>query len=328
MGITFSVIIPAYNEAANIRKCIRSVKESGRGEEILNLIVVDNGSTDSTLEIAKEEGLDVIENTSRVRKTIAALRNSGGRRARGDVLVFLDADIVVPDNFFHRANGFFSGGFKGVLGFVERVPQDAGLLGKVWSECLFLKRSRLMEVDFLPGRNLFVNREVFEKINGFNESLTTCEDKDFTFRAIKAGFKVMSVPDTTYIHLGYEKSLWEFVKKEFWRQGSTLDFARLWNFSFRSLRNPMLSFWHIIFLLLFVSAVVFFKSAVVLTAAVLWLLPAVVITVRTGVRRNAGFYFIGFVLEFLRWNISGVALVTQLLKGKPFRTEISHLLIP
>lgn len=311
----FSVIIPSYNEASNIRQCIESVKTNDNTKANYEIIVADNGSKDGSVEIVKALGINIIENSEGIRKSIATLRNLGARQSRGDILAFLDADMIVPDNWLFKANEYFSKGFKGVLGFVEKVPFTAGWVGKTWGNRAYQKLDKIAYVDFLPGRNIFINRKVFEEVKGFNETLRTAEDKDFTLRVFRSGYRVMSVPDINVTHLGYERSLMEFIRKEFWRQGDTLSFAKQSGFSLRTLRNPMLSFWHISMLFMIVLSASFQSMYSIILLMLIWISPSAAITLsKIDIRKYSKFVFPFFFLTFLQWNVSGCALLLQLFR--------------
>jgi glycosyltransferase involved in cell wall biosynthesis len=97
----FSLIIPAYNEEAYLPALLDSVARArGRyagGPDNIEVVVVDNESTDSTGDLARLSGCRVVREDKRV---IAAVRNTGARNARGHVFVFIDADnIMHPDTF-------------------------------------------------------------------------------------------------------------------------------------------------------------------------------------------------------------------------------------
>ena len=314
----FSVIIPAYNEAAHIKKCIESVKANANEKLKFEIIVVDDGSTDGTIEIVKESGIKIIENTEGIIKNISVLRNIGEKASQGMVLAFLDADMIVPGNWLKKANAHFYDGFEGAVGFAEKVPSSAGWVGKTWGNRLSLKHDKATNVDFLPGSNIFVNRHVFEMIGGFNETLRTAEDKDLTFRVLQAGFRVISVPDISVIHLGYEKNLWEFLRKEFWRQGSTLQLAKLWGFSFRTLRNPIMSFWHIFLFFAAILSISTLNSTFTPLLVLIWICPSILIALSSvGFKKSSSFLLPLFVLTFLRWHASGLALLTQFIRKMP-----------
>jgi GT2 family glycosyltransferase len=179
-----------------------------------------------------------------------------------------------------------------------------------------------MEVDFLPGRNIFVNRSVFDAAGGFDPAFRTGEDKDFTFRVRKAGYRVLSAPEVCLIHLGYEKSLAELVRKEFWRQSCTLQFAKKHGFSLRTLRHPMLSAWHVVCpAAAFVLALLWPASPAWLAALLLWPMPAAVIGLAENGQGRTIDAFRLIVLTWLRWTTSGVALVRQILQGVFFRRK-------
>jgi GT2 family glycosyltransferase len=311
----YSVILPAYNEGAQIGPCLKAILANVSDLAALEILVVDNGSSDDTVSVARAHGVRVMENTTGKRVNISSLRNLGAHEATGDILVFLDADMLVPSDWLEQASRYFRAGFQGALGFIAKVPDTAGWVGRIWGQRLCRKRSRVMEVDFLPGRNIFVNRAVFEAAGGFDPAFLTGEDKDFTFRVRKAGYRVVSAPDVCLIHLGYEKSLAELWRKEFWRQSCTLQFARKHGLSFRTLRHPALSAWHVACP---VAAVVLALgwpfSPAWLAALLLWPLPAVVIGGAEARRGRIVDALPLIVLTWLRWTAAGVALVSQILR--------------
>jgi glycosyltransferase involved in cell wall biosynthesis len=311
----FSVIIPSYNEAAHIQECIESVRTNDDTKVPYQIIIVDNGSRDGTVEIVKGLNTQIIENTEGTRKTIGTLRNLGANQTKGDILAFLDGDMIVPANWLMKAREIFDNGFVGAMGFIESTPDSAGWVGKTWGNRFYQKLDKVRDVDFLTGRNIFINRIVFEQINGFNEILETSEDKDFTLRVLQSGYQAISVPDLTVIHLGYEKSLREFIKKEFWRQGNSLLLARIWNFSFRTLRNPLVSFWHVLCLFFISLSLYFLHSHIALLFIFMWISPSLLLTIKKVNLRSPLLFLLSFYfLTFLRWNISGLSLMRQIIK--------------
>ncbi|MBF0342964.1 MAG: glycosyltransferase [Nitrospirae bacterium] len=324
VDVQASIIIPAYNEAENIGKCIASILKNTDVQH--EIIVVDNGSKDATAEIAKVMGVTVL---SKPKATISALRNSGARCAKGELLVFLDADMVVPEDFINKGKKYFDSGFMGALGFAIIVPSDSGWVARTWGQPLNSKRERKVEVDFLGGSNIFIKKIVFEEVGGFDELLNTNEDKDFTMRVAKAGYSLITSYEINVIHLGYERDLSEFIRKEFWRQGSTLMFARHWRFAPSTLRNPLLSLWHVGFFLLFISSLLLYARAGTflysLVTLALWLLPALLIALKKAGRNieyfGLGWFFSFFLLTFIRWNVSGVSLLVQIVKLFRFRSH-------
>lgn len=315
-SIVFSIIIPAYNAAPYIEKCIKSVEANDAKMTPYEIIVVDNGSTDGTPGIVKNLGVKIVESPGGKRRSIAAMRNLGAEISQGTTLVFLDSDMTVPDNWLLKAHEYFSRGFDGMLGFIEKTPPEAGWVGRVWGEPRRPRCDRVMQVDLLDGRNLFVSRYLFEKIQGFNEALITAEDKDLTLRVIHAGFKAVSSPEVAVVHLGYEKTLREFIKKEFWRQRYTLHLARYWGFSFRTLKNPILSFLHVTMPVAIILSAMFLPAPVPFFGILLWILPSALITIsKTGIKNPINYSLPFVFLTLLRWHVSGIALIVQVMKA-------------
>ncbi|MBI5233079.1 MAG: glycosyltransferase [Deltaproteobacteria bacterium] len=305
----FSVIIPARNEAENIAATIKSIKSNDIQKNPYEIIVVDDASTDETAQLALTLGAKVIRGDKKA-DTIAALRNRGACVAAGDVLIFIDADMVVPSDIFECVWGYFSTGFKGVVGFSLTVPQEAGWVGRAWADRGGHGYFRTKDVDYLPGGNIFINREVFEEIGGFTETLRAGEDKDMTFKAKAAGYRVVYSPERSVIHMGFEKGLAEFIRKEFWRQGQTLGLAARWGYSMRALRNPVLSLYHLTALLAVPVSLFFLKFYLVLVAV--WVGPSVLIVLKDVDFKRPTETMEVLALTFIRWNVAAIALVFQL----------------
>lgn len=175
-----SVIIPAFNEErylpqtlAHLRRAIGHLgAEPGRGVEIL---VVDNASTDRTAEIAEASGAKVIHVPEH---NIGRVRNAGAAAASGDVLVFLDADTTVPEDVLSR--------------IVQAMEVPTCLGGAVDTDHrparrlirLYLRTWRMIGLLFgmAQGALQFCRREAFSALGGYDESIYMGEDVDFYWR--------------------------------------------------------------------------------------------------------------------------------------------------
>lgn len=310
----FSIVIPARNEEKRISECLEAIRGSLSPAETAEVILVDDHSDDQTVAIARRLGAQVIETDGRL--SIAGLRNAGAARARGEVLVFLDADVVVTREWLRLAKNHFDRGFVGALGFAYSVPADAGWVGTAWGGRSLGVPDKVQPVNFLGSLNIFVNRAVFQAVGGFSEQLMTGEDKDLCLRLRKAGYDVRRSTETILTHLGYERNLLEFVKKEFWRQGRTLLIAKKWHYSPRTMRNPLLSAWHLLSLVLIVALSLARKPFLALFGIVLWTVPALVISWGKAPRDMSCRRYCQFLfLTFLRWNVAGIALLYQVFHG-------------
>ncbi len=178
---SISVIIPTFNEEKHIKACIRSVKSLNPCE----IIVVDGGSLDQTREIAQKEGAKVIE----APKGRGTQLNMGASLVKGDILLFIHADSILPDvpdlkdyillNSKNYMGGFFRLKFDNSSWTIKAVEVFANLRAKLFC---------------LPygDQAIFVRRDMFNKIGGF-KSYPFLEDLDFVLRARNFG-KLKDLP--------------------------------------------------------------------------------------------------------------------------------------
>ena len=163
----FSVVIPARNEEAYLPRLLDTVEVAraayAGGASAIEVIVADNVSTDRTAELARAKGARVVSVEKRV---IGAARNGGAREARGDVLVFVDADIRMHPNTFNAieralATGRFVGGATGVR--LERMSVGLALTYAALMPMIWITR-----MDTGPT---FCLKADFESVGGYDESL-------------------------------------------------------------------------------------------------------------------------------------------------------------
>lgn len=194
-----SAITPVYNVADYIHRCIESVLSQTLSD--LELLVVDDGSTDETPRIVQ----DYAARDLRVRmfrgpnRGVSHARNVAMRHARGRYLAFLDGDDEWDPRFAMT-----------LVGALERQPEMAiatgnavndgggaldGRLVRPWPEepreITFLDMIEREDAVFIMS---VFRREVFDAIGGFNESLCRSEDYEFWLRAAATGFRVLAYP--------------------------------------------------------------------------------------------------------------------------------------
>ncbi len=208
----FSVIIPAYNEEKSLPECLRSLQQQTLNKDEFEVIVIDNGSTDKTQEIAQSFAATVLINTQ---KNVSGLRNLGANKAKGKVLAFIDADCTAFDDWLESAKMYIEDEAVSAWGSPPSVPDEATWVQKSWYH-LRKKNAQIVAVDWLESMNLFVRKDTFFSVGGFNESLITCEDVDFSYRIAQQG-KILSDSRIRVIHYGEADTIKHFIKKEFWR---------------------------------------------------------------------------------------------------------------
>jgi glycosyltransferase involved in cell wall biosynthesis len=247
----FSIIIPAKNEEANIGRCLDSIMNVGWDHSQFEVIVVDNGSSDRTVAIAKEKGALLF---IKPELTISALRNFGVTQAKGDVLVFLDADCTVTGDWLQSASRYLSRDDIVCFGSPPTVPEDATWVQTAWYR-IRRGKDHCGEVDWLESMNMFVRRETFLAVAGFNEELVTCEDYDLSLR-IKPFGKIVADQRIVAVHHGEAATVEHFFRKEYWRGTSNLKGIFHHGFSLKELPSVMLPIVHVILGLIVLSALI------------------------------------------------------------------------
>jgi rSAM/selenodomain-associated transferase 2 len=170
--VRLSVIIPCLNEEKRLLDCIRSAQRLNPFE----VIVVDGGSRDRTVELAEREGARVIK-TSRGR---GIQLQEGASASKGEILLFLHADSVIKEDIDLKA--YIRDGFIG--GFFKLRFDDPSLSFRL-IEFFANMRSRLFKLPY-GDQAIFVKKEVFQKIGGFRP-YPFLEDIDLVLRLRKMG---------------------------------------------------------------------------------------------------------------------------------------------
>lgn len=165
-----SFVIPAYNEEALIGRTLDALNRAGQNlVEPYEIVVVDDASTDRTAMIAEQYGARTVYVNLR---QIAATRNAGAREARGDKLIFVDADTVVTNEVVRAAVDAMTRGAVGggcAVAFDGRVPRYAQIIHP------FLIRA-FRATGLACGCFLFCRRQAFDAVDGFDEALFASEE--------------------------------------------------------------------------------------------------------------------------------------------------------
>jgi glycosyltransferase involved in cell wall biosynthesis len=173
-ALDVSVIVPTWNEQKYISKCLHSLRNQARIKP-LEVIVVDGGSTDGTVEIAKEYADKVLVEPD---KLVGAARNIGAKHALGDLLAFIDADTVVATDWVEAIqNGFKDHGAIGVTG--PTLPYNGNVLDtityRLWT--IYLQRILLSaRMPHVIGFNCAYKKDLFLQAGGFDETSVMSED--------------------------------------------------------------------------------------------------------------------------------------------------------
>ncbi len=187
-----SFIVPAHNEEHELPETLRRLRAAAEvANESYEIIVVDDASTDTTAQIARQAGARLIQIK---RRQIAAARNAGGRVARGEIVVFVDADTHIAAEHVRSAMEALAAGCSGGS---ARVAPDRQL--PFWSNVILYAVSMVYFATGLgAGAFLFTRRALFEKVGGFDEQYFAGEEVYFSLALKKIGpFKILRRPIVT-----------------------------------------------------------------------------------------------------------------------------------
>jgi hypothetical protein len=189
--MTVSIIVPVHNASAYLARCLDSI---GRLDPApLECIVVDDASTDDSVAIAERLGFQVI--ACRQRGGPAAARNVGAREARGEILLFIDADVLVPQGALTRILVRFAEAPEraAVIGSYDTEPGSPDLISQYRNllHCYIHQTSEVRTCTFWTGCGA-IRADVFRQQGGFSEAYTApcLEDMELGLRLRQAGQEI------------------------------------------------------------------------------------------------------------------------------------------
>ena len=182
--LSFSVIIPAYNEEQLLPATLASLHQAMATLDLQGeIIIVDNNSTDNTAQIAKDHGAMVVFEPFR---QIAKARNRGAGITRSSFFIFLDADTLLSPQLLQKAlyllmSGNYSGGGS-IIRYDSRLPVFAKMLVNFWN--ILSRKGKLAAGSFI-----FCRADGFKEIGGFGEETFAAEEISFSRRLKRWGKK-------------------------------------------------------------------------------------------------------------------------------------------
>jgi glycosyltransferase involved in cell wall biosynthesis len=221
----FSVVIPTRDAAAVIVDCLAALARqsiASTGE----VIVVDDGSTDDTVKVARSldvPGLLVLENPPRGK---SAARNAGLAAARGQIVLFTDADCVPDHDWAERMLAAFGdasvAGARGV--YRTRQPELVARFVQAEFEekyrCLARSQARSGGIEFADTYATGYRREILTGLGGFDELFVGAEDAELSFRVVANGYRLVYVADGIVYHR-HPATARDYLKRKasyaFWR---------------------------------------------------------------------------------------------------------------
>ena len=207
-----SVVIPTYNRASSLERCLRALPAD------VEAIVVDDGSADGTSTVPGRVGHPLLHYVRKENSGPASARNLGARVARGDILAFTDDDCVPALGWAQALAERLAREPNSVGGVGGRVlPLGSGLVSR------YSTFHRILEppasCSYLVTANCAYRREAFEAAGGFDEAIRKPggEDPDLAFRVRAKGYRLVHEPSAV-VHHDYRENPLDFART-FYRYG-------------------------------------------------------------------------------------------------------------
>lgn len=194
-----SVIVPVFNNADTLGDCLQALAHQTIGAEQYEVIVVDDGSTDGSAEVAARPGVTVIRQEH---AGAAAARNRGAQQAQGQLLLFTDADCRPERDWIEQMLAPFAdpavAGVKGVYRTRQRSP--VARFTQVEYEEKYGRLARRKRIDFVDTYAAAYRRDLFLAHGGFDPAFLLDEDQEFSYRLARAGCKLVLAPAAVVYH--------------------------------------------------------------------------------------------------------------------------------
>lgn len=217
--LSISVVIPVYNDAAHLERALEALRASRY--KPLEIIVVDDGSTDGSSEVARRLGAKVLR--SEGRKGPASARNLGARHAQGEVVLFLDADVCVHPDTLERVAAVFEqdSSVDAVIGSYDDEPECTDFLSQYRNlmHCFVHHHGRRQASTFWSGCGA-IRRSVFLEVGGFDEGYArpSVEDIELGYRLHARGKRIQLDPEIQVKHLK-RWTFWTLLKTDILYRG-------------------------------------------------------------------------------------------------------------
>jgi cellulose synthase/poly-beta-1,6-N-acetylglucosamine synthase-like glycosyltransferase len=198
-----SIIVPVYNGARVIADCLTSLEKLDYPRDCYEVIVVENCSTDNTIEIVEQFQVILTQCTD---SGPATARNLGIRTSQAEIIAFTDADCVVHKDWLKElVKPFQDPRVGGVAGMIAAYPTlEASIVDRFSSQFPPLVNFQSGPGEFLPHlytANAAYRRDALLEVGGFNPAMQTAEDVDLSWRfQLKTDHKVVPAPDAVVYH--------------------------------------------------------------------------------------------------------------------------------
>lgn len=194
-----SIVIPVYNRSHDLRCCLESLNALDYPPSKLEVIVVDDASTDKSTSVAKEFNAKVI--VQKYNQGQSAARNRGVKEACGEIVAFIDSDCIADPHWLKELVPYFQDQrYALVGGYVDSYYQNS-MLDRYESvkSALNMGKEKVVgagnnAVFYVPTCNVLIRKDLYLKIGGLDENMRVGEDVDLCWRLMKSGNRLIYLP--------------------------------------------------------------------------------------------------------------------------------------
>jgi glycosyltransferase involved in cell wall biosynthesis len=224
-----SVIVPAHNAQDNITQLIESLLNQAYPKDLLEIVIVDNNSTDQTKEIIRQFPVTLLEKND-IQSSYAA-RNKGIQKASGEYLALIDADCIATNQWIHEGiNTLISESADLAAGKVEFYFTKEKTPAEMYDSITHLQGQKTVtEKRSAETANIFVKKSLFQEI-GFFPEVTSGADTTWTKKATNNGFNLVYADKAVVKHPA--RNLKQLLKKRFRTGAGTIAYWKSINAPF------------------------------------------------------------------------------------------------
>jgi glycosyltransferase involved in cell wall biosynthesis len=197
MNHKVSIVIIGRNEERGIGECLRAAASAAEQIGGAEIIFVDSASTDKTVAVAQSFGVRVLSLKPDWKLSPSAGRFIGSQYARGDFILFIDADTLVYRDFLPAALEYFENNAEvgGINGRLDDLNENGELLTDVEE-----RFDAAADVKWLRGPCCFYRRRALQEAGSFNPHLAMEEEAELGLRLVKNGWKLKIIPVSMACH--------------------------------------------------------------------------------------------------------------------------------
>lgn len=228
-----STVIAAYNAEKYIAKVLNSVLEQTMLPD--EIIIVNDGSKDNTLRILREypkklnnnlrkkfrnvKGYKIIDQKN---KGPAGASNAAIEAAKGEIIISVDSDAILDKEFIEKAVDVLKKhNTVGVVGGYIRTANPENFWAKMMGYDLEYRYDHIggrgvekAIVEHVSPNNTAYRKEIFKKVGYFNQEYHYCQDVEFSYRVLEAGYKIVLLKNVGSKHY-WKESFWQYTKQQF-----------------------------------------------------------------------------------------------------------------